>query len=653
MSQHVQNLLRELENFRASHPILLGIINETTNIHLLIKSQKYTHSIPLAIVLLHLLEHLESIAEVYEIILPPRSSDRLRREPIDRPCMQITYQEAHEFVQAQPNHAYFDTFMSFARQRGQQPPQPPTGPAYGVPNMATTCLSAPHTSTFAPSTVGPSLGLRSGQPSPFGTTVPAPSSGHFCGISQATIPTGYSTEHSLPYHGMSATMGPHVGQSLQGGLMQPHQNGHIPSGHTPMPVTVGQQHCPPAPPQQQGQILRSQISQFGVSQHQHVAYPGTQYRQHDPALLRHLLEQALATLTACETHDTILKADSANPRTEAAAFHGDISSNEPVVGSTVEPQISSPQMSPRMDDGQLPLPESCSDVNSHESSSRASSRSRQSELDWPTERDNRSKVCPNCGADHQLRNCPKPNTEDGHLQACFECNTTDHAWFQCDDYNAGQYRVFNLIYVSRQSLCPVVHDEPIHELWGNHFYNLDDDIQKLTLRRPGPMTPQFVLRMLHNWKHDQEVRRQMKDEGRLLPWDLSATALNSYASRIAQAVFDPATNPMSHEVFYEGIETSDDQGINVIDSQSLDGHEMNDESQAGFAERQAATAHGTAENVQPTQSEEADRLQEKHFRPEGYRYTSWRERQAQLNEEQREGSVAQRERLEGERLWSY
>lgn len=169
--------------------------------------------------------------------------------------------------------------------------------------------------------------------------------------------------------------------------------------------------------------------------------------------------------------------------------------------------------------------------------------------------------CPNCGHDHPLKHCPYPNTSDGRLQACFECDNTDHPWFRCPRYRIDEAVEFYLVYVARQGLCPVVHNKQLHDLWRNYFPQLDYDIQALTLRRPGPLTTQFMLRMLQDGANDPEIRRQITYEHRSLPWDLSPDVLDCYQLRVKFAVLDPDTRVMSHKVVYTHMKTGKKQKI--------------------------------------------------------------------------------------------
>lgn len=181
-------------------------------------------------------------------------------------------------------------------------------------------------------------------------------------------------------------------------------------------------------------------------------------------------------------------------------------------------------------------------------------------------------VCPNCGNDHPLKHCPYPNTSDGRLQACFECDNTDHPWFKCSRYgNVDEGREFYLVYVSRQGLCPLVHNKQLHDLWRNYFPQLDDNIQALTLRRPGPLTTRFVRRMLEDGVNDPEIGRQTRYEHRSLPWHLSPDVLDCYELRVKSAVLDPDTRLMSHKVVYTHMKTGRKQKIDFVGRQYFGG----------------------------------------------------------------------------------
>lgn len=198
--------------------------------------------------------------------------------------------------------------------------------------------------------------------------------------------------------------------------------------------------------------------------------------------------------------------------------------------------------------------DSCSDTASQYSSSSLSSGS-----------SDHTVSCPGCGYDHPLKHCPYPNTSDGRLQACFECDNTDHPWFRCPRYrNDDEAQEFYLVYVARQGLCPVVHNKQLHDIWRNYFPQLEDEIQALTLQRPGPLTPQFVLRMLHDGPNDPEIDRQITYGHRSLSWDLSQDVLDCYQLRVKFAVLDPDTRVMSHKVVYTHMKTGKKQKISFV-----------------------------------------------------------------------------------------
>lgn len=289
-----------------------------------------------------------------------------------------------------------------------------------------------------------------------------------------------------------------------------------------------------------------------------------------------------ARITMLETENTSLKEENANLKAQNSALKTEIadlqdaanSTREPRAADTAEPQVSLQRST--TDDSRSYLSESWSNPSSRLSPSQSSSREEIVKRKWLTRRarrraEFRSGPCPNCSADHPLKVCPCPNTLDGRLYACFDCSTTDHTWFQCDGYTHDHHREFYLVFVARQGLCPVVHNVPLHEVWRRHFRKLTPETQQLTLQRPGPLTPQFVLRMLHvqDGGDDPEIDRQMSEERRLLPWDLSKVKLFYQEVRVEDTVLDPTTRRMSFEVFYEGTETEPDDSIEVTGAQPI------------------------------------------------------------------------------------
>lgn len=326
---------------------------------------------------------------------------------------------------------------------------------------------------------------------------------------------------------------------------------------------------------QPADLARSQSSQLGQRR---IEDPVISYQRGMMADLRREKWEDTATIEKLEAENSALKTENNKLMTMAEGFRSAIadlksekahlqteiadlkradSSHEP---SAIGELPGSPQLSPGSGDGQSYLTESCPDTSSQCSSQSASTSG------------GRSETCPNCGADHPLKHCPCPNTQDGRLQACLKCDNTDHPWFRCPGYQSHDLSlVFYVVYVCRQGLCPLVHNEPLHELWANCFPFLDPSIQELTLQRPGPLTPQFVLRMLQDGGNDPVVGRQMTYGHRLLPWDLSKEVLGSYKLRVASTVLDPDTIMMSHKVVYKDMNTSDEQEIETVGAQRFRG----------------------------------------------------------------------------------
>ncbi|KAJ0123580.1 hypothetical protein J7T55_012045 [Diaporthe amygdali] len=385
------------------------------------------------------------------------------------------------------------------------------------------------------------------------------------GVPQLSTAMNFENLPALQGLGSFTLVDPHTGQlSLsvdQMSLAQPQQNTQVSGGYALSRGAAAhravQQKSTRHSPQQidasphRADGLRSQDSQLCQS---HTGEPVVLCQQSLPARMLRQQAQDAAANEALEDKKIALNTDVADLGTRMA----DLKTETPKLQAYV----------PNLRGG-------CSDMEKFNSSPEPS----EADIDepqicpgrLPTRRSrhrsaHRSKLCPNCGGDHPLKACPCPNTDDGRLQACFECNTTDHAWFKCSNYIENQLNDFYYVYTARRGLCPLVHNKALHKLWREHFDILDYKNQQLNLQRPGPLTPQFVLRMLGD---DPEVSRQIRYEHRLLPWDLSKKYLIREELRVKYAVMDPETNPMSHEVVYEGTETDHDQRIEVIWAQRM------------------------------------------------------------------------------------
>lgn len=402
------------------------------------------------------------------------------------------------------------------------------------------------------------------------------------GVPQLSTAMNYENLPAPQGLGSSTLVDPHTGQlSLsvdQMSLAQPQHNTQVSGGYAISRGAAAQRAV-------QQNSTRHSPQQIDASPHR------ADVRSHDPTLNHSSQDPQL-----CQSHtgEPVVLCQQSVPAQVLRPQAQDAAANEALKDKTIALNTEVPDSRTRMADPktetanlQAYVPDlrgGCSDMEESDSSPEPSQvdidEPQNSPRTLPTRRSKRrcarrSKLCPNCGADHPLKACPCPNTDDGRLQACFECNTTKHAWFQCLNYFENQFEDFSYVYIARQGLCPLVHNKALHKLWREHFDILDYENQQLTLQRPGPLTPQFVLRMLGN---DPEVGRQMKYEHRLLPWDLSKYCLIHDNLRVKYAVLDPETNPMSHEVEYEGTETGYDQKVKVIGAQRSNDHEHIDPS---------------------------------------------------------------------------
>lgn len=180
----------------------------------------------------------------------------------------------------------------------------------------------------------------------------------------------------------------------------------------------------------------------------------------------------------------------------------------------------------------------------------------------PPARPKQKNVCCNCKKDHHVRFCPYPNTEDGRLQACTICNTTEHAWFQCKAYKQSQEREYVTCWLNRSGLCILVHNKSIGQVYQEELDNEKDEGRlALAQSRPGPLTPAFsrsMCKLYHptkytNYNNNQEegmeigrdnnivIINTQRDNGKKYPWELSADVLQDNKQRWRQAVLDPVT----------------------------------------------------------------------------------------------------------------
>ncbi|KAK7739877.1 hypothetical protein SLS53_005470 [Cytospora paraplurivora] len=172
-------------------------------------------------------------------------------------------------------------------------------------------------------------------------------------------------------------------------------------------------------------------------------------------------------------------------------------------------------------------------------------------------------TCCNCGEEHSVKYCPKPNTEDGRLQVCFECDTIDHPWFKCEIYVPDIKEQYFRLWVCRMGLCCIVHEMSAHGLW--HAFIVTEKARyklKIAHERPGPLTPEFVLKMLDTSKHYVDILKQF-DQGRVMPRDPDNESLSNNVVRIDKIVLDPATQQMTDDVVLQGTATGKDDVVKL------------------------------------------------------------------------------------------
>lgn len=180
--------------------------------------------------------------------------------------------------------------------------------------------------------------------------------------------------------------------------------------------------------------------------------------------------------------------------------------------------------------------------------------------------------CGACKEDHDIRFCPYPNTDNGQTKYCPVCDNTKHAWFQCTHYDAKDYRQqFKICWIDRRGLPSAVHDVPLHGIFAEKV-DMGDDKQPIEVRvqalnnKAGPLTPDFVKRLIPPEDKDEYVQQQLLD-GRKLPWDLNRQALHANADRPDKVIEDPATKNMQIEKMLRGTRTAHN---NVPKARKLD-----------------------------------------------------------------------------------
>lgn len=169
--------------------------------------------------------------------------------------------------------------------------------------------------------------------------------------------------------------------------------------------------------------------------------------------------------------------------------------------------------------------------------------------------------CGACNEDHDIRFCPYPNTDNGQTKSCPICDTTKHAWCQCEYYDPTDWQAqWDTCWQDRRGLPSLVHDEHLHEVFMRNARmpgdnKLDEARARDNSIKAGPLTPDFVQRLMPPKENDQEVQSQLL-AGRKLPWDVPGQELNSCLDRPDKLIEDPATKNMQLFTTLDGTRTA-------------------------------------------------------------------------------------------------
>jgi hypothetical protein len=157
--------------------------------------------------------------------------------------------------------------------------------------------------------------------------------------------------------------------------------------------------------------------------------------------------------------------------------------------------------------------------------------------------------CGACKKGHDIRFCPYPNTEDGRTEICPVCDTSNHAWYKCDYYGEKDaWLQWDICWVNRRGLPKIVHGNSLYEVFvakihqGDNKKSIEERIRVLNTRA-GPLSPDFVKRLMPPKDDDDFVHQQLLD-GRRLPWDLDKEVLESNTDRPDKVIEDPETKDM-------------------------------------------------------------------------------------------------------------
>ncbi|KAG8157846.1 hypothetical protein KVR01_012508 [Diaporthe batatas] len=176
--------------------------------------------------------------------------------------------------------------------------------------------------------------------------------------------------------------------------------------------------------------------------------------------------------------------------------------------------------------------------------------------------------CGACHQDHDIRFCPRPNTEDGRTKICPVCDTSEHAWCECKHYDPDDLATkWMVIWYNRRCLPTLVHDDTLNDVFLGKLYLLDveksiEERTKDLNGKAGPLTPKFVMKLLPpkraderaKWALEDNVQKQL-DAGRKLPWELERIVLQYNFHRPDMAVEDAATKEMQTWKLVEGTKT--------------------------------------------------------------------------------------------------
>lgn len=167
--------------------------------------------------------------------------------------------------------------------------------------------------------------------------------------------------------------------------------------------------------------------------------------------------------------------------------------------------------------------------------------------------------CGACGNGHDIRYCPYPNTLDGRTKICPICDTSDHAWFQCEYYEQDAEQQWEICWMNRSCLPTLVHNTPLQEIFASKAISVIEktDTDAMFASQvlggvPGPLSPGFVINLIHPGSDNSCAQLTIMG---LLPWKLERQVLES-SQRAFESVRDPLTNFMRMETRVKGTKSN-------------------------------------------------------------------------------------------------